>query len=203
MTDALAKIGVIQEVGETTLDLLEIGFPPAGYDCPVDDDGAPILKEDERYWSSLEEMQSQLESFGPVEVSDELFSASEPFLNLKATRTIDGDLFCNFHVSYDAAGGGVIVVEFRMNDSWHTVIDHSPEDITRLDVGRFVARAELSILANELESPTETLDYWIVDGSNYHDSRFSQSRWADIRNVSRQTVNDRVQSARKKLKERS
>lgn len=195
----MSKIDVFQEVGEITIRLLETRFPPAGYGCPEAENGAPILEEDERYWSALKEMESILKSFGPVEISDEFFSPAEPFLALKATKSIDDNHFCNFHVNYGADGDSVIVVEFRMNDGWHTIIDHHQDDLTPLNVGRFVARAELSVLANELESATETLDYWIVDASEYHDSKFSQSRWASIRNVSRQTVNDRVQSARNKL----
>ncbi|WP_424016235.1 hypothetical protein ACOZ4N_00260 (plasmid) [Halorientalis pallida] len=199
MTDVLEKVEVIQQAGEITLDLLEIGFPPAGYGCPEDENGTPILEEDERYWSAFKEIESRLETFGSVEFTDEFLTPDNPFLSLTARKSLGGGVFCQYNINYGADGVGTIVVEYRMNEGWHTAIDHHPSELHPVDVGRYVARAELSLLANELESPTETLDYWVVEGSDYHDSEFSQSRWAKVRNVSRQTVNDRVQSARGKL----
>lgn len=69
--------------------------------------------------------------------------------------------------------------------------------LDEIELGRAVAGAEQEIIAHATESATETIDYWQTELS----PNMSQSRWADTRNVGRQTVNDRVQSARDVLNE--
>ncbi|MFC6993180.1 hypothetical protein ACFQH3_19260 [Haladaptatus sp. GCM10025707] len=74
-------------------------------------------------------------------------------------------------------------------------ISQQATERTPLDIGRRITAIELAALANELGSPAETLDYWMT--TEQYTS--SQAIWAHVRNVSRQTVNDRVRAARKKI----
>lgn len=200
MGDITQKIDVVQDIGKATVDLLEIGFPPASYSCPVDEMGPDALKQDDRYGEALDKMVNRLSEFGEVEVDDEFFTESEPHLDLRATRYIDQEEFSILNIGYSADGTGVIVGEFLIDGGWYTAVDHHPAELDTLDVGRYIARAELALLAHELESPADTLDYWVTEGSDYHDSEYSQSSWAKIRNVSRQAVSDRVRSAEDKLR---
>lgn len=89
---------------------------------------------------------------------------------------------------YDAATG----------PSWHGLYDgrveRNPPDPIQL--GREIASAELAVLARATGSDADALDYWqtqVAPGA------FTQQRWADVRGVGRQTVNDRKRSAKEAL----
>jgi hypothetical protein len=131
-----------------------------------------------------------LESFGEVEVKTDYRDEPSPFVSLIARRTMDGDTFAQVHLDYAASGTCHLSIEYQIKEGWHTMLDHDFPELDSMEIGRLLARAELAILANELESGTEALDYWITEVSAHHsESRYSQSDWARVRNVSRQTVN--------------
>lgn len=198
MADTVKLLETVREAGDITLKILDIGFEAASYGCPENDEGVPLLEEDTRYWGNFSEMRGVLEDYGEVEVVDD-FLEEDQTMGLRATKTVDGEPFSHFNLSYGADGGNVIVVEFRMNGRWNTVIDHHSPELTPVQVGRYVARAELSILASQFGSSTETLDYWMIEASDYHDSEFTQSRWARTRDVSKQAVSKNVNSAKEVL----
>jgi hypothetical protein len=120
------------------------------------------------------------------------------------------DLYASMRVSTDHISLGVDVYS---GHDVHFVAEYaSGEDFTssggmlyegwgdgldEIELGRAVAGAEQEIIAHATESAAETIDYWQTELS----PNMSQSRWADTRNVGRQTVNDRVQSARDVLDE--
>lgn len=198
MVDTRRMVETAREAGNLAIEILEIGFEPASYNCPEDEEGDPLLDEDPRYWQNFTEMKETLQSFGEVEVEDQ-YLKQDHSMGLRATKEIDGEEFSHFYVGYGADGGNVIVVEFKMDGGWYTVIDHHSPDLSPVQVGRYVARAELTILANRLGSSTETLDYWMVEASDYHDSKTTQSLWAKHRGVSKQAVSDNVNSAKRTL----
>lgn len=65
-----------------------------------------------------------------------------------------------------------------------------------IDLGREVASAELAWLAHESGSAAAALDHWQTERS---EGWYSQSQWAAVRGVGRQTVHDRVQDAQAAL----
>jgi len=85
-------------------------------------------------------------------------------------------------------------------NSWGMLYEGFPDtdDFHQITLGREVARAELAIIINTTTSAAETLDYWQTEFDHFG---WNQKRWADIRGVSRQTVNDRVRGATKSLEE--
>ena len=198
MGDTRPKLKILRQAGRVGAELLEIDRPPVAYNCPSDDNGLRF-EEDEGYWDAFSKMKQKLEQFYEVEVKTDYRDEPTPFLGLIATQNVAGDEFLHINVDYDAIGGSRLVIEYRIDGGWHTMTDHEFEEIDSVEIGRLVARAELAILANELESSTEALDYWITEESAYSKAKYSQSRWAKARKVSRQTVNQRVQSVKERL----
>lgn len=70
------------------------------------------------------------------------------------------------------------------------------DDIDPIAIGRKITNVELSYLAAEIGSCAATLDYWQTHPDM---GWYSQSEWADLRGVNRQTVNDRVRNAKEQL----
>ncbi len=195
MANSQAKIQAVQDAAEIAFELLQVDTPPISFYCETYDDGSPILKQDERYWSTWKQIMEIVEPYGLFSVSNWEEDSESPSKQADATRKIDGEDFAHLHAGYGADGTLVITMEFRLNDGWGTYISERATEISPLDLGRRVAAIELAILANELESPTETLDYWMTTEQYTQ----SQSTWAGVRNASKQTVSDRVRSARDKL----
>jgi hypothetical protein len=94
-----------------------------------------------------------------------------------------------FTAEYYIEGSDTWVMLYEDDASWE-------EFETRLI--RNVVRTELAIIANATQSAAETIDYWMT---NSGDESWSQSSWAEAREVGRQTVNDRVRSAVDKVKD--
>lgn len=195
MGHAKEKVEAVRDAGELALKLLEIDTPPVSFYCETTEGGSPILKQDERYWPAWQQIKDIVEPYGLFSVSNWEEDTESPVKQADATRKIDGEEWAQVHAGYGADGTLVITLEFYVDEGWGTYISERASELTPLDVGRRVAAIELAILANELESPTETLDYWMTTEQYTR----SQSRWADIRSASRQTVSDRIRSAREKL----
>lgn len=110
--------------------------------------------------------------------------AETEYTSLSVTVYASGDL--GILAEYEPADGGAydVLFEGRL----------SIDSVSGVDLGRQVSAFELAVLANETGSCADTLDYWMTA---MHGLR--QREWADIRGVGRQTVNDRVRSARTAL----
>jgi len=196
MTDVEGRLAVVREAGQVGLDLLECETPPLSWTTPERDDGMPIFEEDDRYWNAWDQILDILEDFtskGVVDVQE--WDDTVPFMSADAYRGVDGEQFATVGVNYGADGSYLINIQFHIEDGWRASINDHRENLTALDIGRQIGAAELAVLANELQSPAETLDYWMTD-TLYAGS---QSAWAADRQASRQTVSDRVRSAREKL----
>lgn len=195
MTDATERLEIVREAGQIGLDLLACDTPPVSRYTPEDDDGVPLFEEDDRYWAAWTRIKELLNDFAEDEVEIERWPENQvPFLSANADRYIDGTRFATVGVNYGADGVNVINIEFKIDEGWATYINDYQDDLTALDIGRQIGAVELAVLAYELQSPTETLDYWMTENL-YR----KQSSWAKVRQASRQTVNDRVRSARSKL----
>jgi hypothetical protein len=199
MADIQAKLQALRQAGRIGAELLEVDRQPVSYDCPIDDTGLQF-EEDDRYWSSFEALKQTMDSFGDIEVNTDFRDEPTPFMGLIARNEIQGERFAQIHVDYDAKGGARLVIEYQIDGGWHTMTDHEFEELDSVEIGRLVARAELAILVNEIGSATETLDYWITEEAAYSSTaKYSQSRWSGARNVSRQSVNQNVQSVKERL----
>lgn len=198
MTDIQAKLKSLRQGGRIGAELLGVERRPVTYDCPRDDDGLQF-EEDERYWSSFKELKRTMESFGDIEVKTDYRDEPTPFMSLIARKDLEGEKFAQINVDYDAKGEARLVIEYQIDGGWHTLTDHEFRELDCVEIGRLVARAELAILVNEIGSATETLDYWITEESGYYSkAKYTQSRWSSARNVSRQSVNQNVQSVKER-----
>lgn len=198
MIDSVDKINILQDAGDIATQLLHTGFPTPSPDCPSDEEGHPILEGDDRYWNYIDQIEVCLSRFGEVERHENMRGINAG-ATLAASRNVGDGWTCSLRAMPGLHGNGAITLEYMLNNSWQTAIDHSYSELTMVDIGRYIAKAELSILANELGSNAETLDYWMVEEADYRDPEWDQSRWAEVRGVSRQTVNQRVRDARQKL----
>jgi len=105
--------------------------------------------------------------------------------------------FINFSVDVYAGGDVSYIAEYAIDEAsetWGMLYEgfRDLESYNQITVGREVARAELAIIVNTTKSAADTLDYWQTE---LEPIGWNQKGWADIRGVSRQTVNDRVRSA--------
>lgn len=203
MTDTGERLEAVRAAGQCGLDLLEYETPPVSRYTPDADDGKPVLEEDDRYWSSWTAIRDRIDDFASrsfheadVEVSEER-DEDIPTMSAVGYHYIDEEPFASVGVIYWADGDVLLNIGFRIEGGWNASINARRDNLTALDVGRKIGAAELAVLANELQSPAETLDYWMTD-TLYAGS---QSAWAADRQASRQTVSDRVRSAREKLGE--
>lgn len=112
------------------------------------------------------------------------------------TMTVRNE-FINFSIDVYAGGDLSYITEYAIDlDSnlWGMLYEGfvDLDGLDQIQLGREVARAELAIIINTTKSAAETVDYW---QTKLDPTRWNQKNWADIRGVSRQTVNDRVRSA--------
>ena len=198
MTDIEGRIDVVQEAGQLAIDLLNCQTPSISYYVTEANDGKPVFEDDTRFWDAWKNIRKSISSFadGDIEVQ-EWREEAVPFISAYGTRYVSGEEFAHADVNYNADGVLVITLEFRIDEGWSTYISQRAHDLSVLDIGRQIGAIELAVLANELESPTETLDYWMTDVLY----TFRQATWADVRQVSAQTVSDRVRAAQEKIGE--
>lgn len=194
MTEVEEKIGVVREAGEIGLELVQCDTPPVSRYAPEDDDGVPIFQEDDRFWNAWDQVRNSVTKFDDNAEAEEYRDEPVPYFAIHAYREVSGEEFATVGFVYGADGGCVINIEFKIEDGWRSINDYQ-ENLTALDVGREIGAVEIAVLANELQSPTETLDYWMTQ------TLYSthQSSWATDRKASPQTVSDRVRSAKEKL----
>lgn len=201
----------VREIGEIVLTMMEIGSTPASFDCPKGDDGRPLLEEDEGYWQNLEEFESVLQDYGDPEITDSgLGTKEDPFASgriIEVERVFSEDFVWRLEILYYAYGevnisASVIVdsVEKVVLEPYLNPGEEGAYELTPVDVGRMVARAELVLLADQLGSSAEILDYWMIEELS-PGLRLTQEKWGATRGVSRQAVNENVNAARAKLEE--
>ena len=201
----------VREIGEIALAMMEIGTTPASFDCPLDDDGLPILEDDDGYWQNLKEFENILQDYGDPEITDsEYGSEVDPFASgrvITVDRVCDDNLVWRIEVLYYAYGGVAITAPVIVNDDEKVVLEpyldpaeEGAYELTQVDIGRMVARAELVILAQHLGSCAEILDYWMTNELSPA-LRINQKEWGSLRGVSRQAVNENVNAAKAKLRE--
>lgn len=104
--------------------------------------------------------------------------------------------FINFGITVYTSGEVYYAAEYVIDiesNTWGMLYEGSGYGgINKIELGRKVARAELAIIANTTASAAETIDYWQTE---LDADTWSQKRWADVRGVNRQSVNDRVRGA--------
>lgn len=201
----------VREIGDLVLTLMEIGTTPASLDCPRDDDGQMLLEEDEAYWQNLVEIKDVFEEYGFPEVSDpDVGGTDDPFSSARVIaveRVLSDDLAWRMEVLYYAYGEVNISASVIVDDVEKVVLtpylnpgEEGAYELSPVDIGRMVARAELVLLADLLGSSAEILDYWMIEELS-PGLRLTQEEWGTIRGVSRQAVNENVNAARTKLEE--
>ena len=198
MTYTGEKIDVAQEAGQLGIDLLNCDTPPVSYYVAEADDGKPVFEDDTRFWGAWTDIRNRVASFTDENIKVEEWREEDvPFISASGTRYVSGEEFAHAHADYSTDGVLVITLEFQIEEGWSTYISQRAHELSALDIGQQIGAIELAVLANELESPTETLDYWMTDVLY----TFRQATWADVRQVSAQTVSDRVRAAEEKLGE--
>lgn len=154
------------------------------------------LEEDEDWWEAWCEIHRIVEeTLGSAKVSESNIRPEIPREQQYDKITAKTD-WTALSVKVYADGGVKMLAEYDRGDSrsWDVLYEGwtSNEIPNLFDLGREVASAELAALASETESCADTLDYW---QTTIAPNSFKQHRWARIRGVGRQTVNDRVRSA--------
>lgn len=194
MADIATKIEAVRDAGEIAIRLLQLDRTPVSFYCETTDSSSPVLESDDRFMDTWQQITDIVSNYGDIETDTLEEGGEKPAKSVQSHRMIGNEDFGIVDVVYVADGGMTITLEFKAGDGWGTYISEHAVDLTVLDVGRRIAAIEIAVLANELESPAETLDYWMTT-----EQYSRQSTWADVRQASRQTVSDRVRLAKEKL----
>jgi hypothetical protein len=108
----------------------------------------------------------------------------------------------NIHLKINLYNGERLwfIAEYHLEgaDKWVMLYEEdAPWEKFERTLMRNVIQTELAIIANTTQSAAEAIDYWMTEHDDY--MSWSQSQWAEVRGVGRQTVNDRVRSAVDKI----
>lgn len=204
MVHADRRLAAVRDAGEALIEALNIGFRPAKEENAHDEQK---LEKDPRYGPCLEALRSVMNEFASVEVQ-EASSARE----LIAERRFKNELLCSLSVLYRSEGTGQVLVSVETANGVIYPIEGEDFELSPLQVGRYVAQAELAILVAELGSCAEALDYWIDKEQNLTYNRKkggymyeSDSRsplapaWHTTRGVTKQAVSKNANSASNSL----
>ncbi|MWV38836.1 hypothetical protein [Natrialba sp. INN-245] len=203
------QLEAVHKMGGIALELLEIGATPATFDCPLDEDGRLLLEEEEGYWQNLTEMKTLLEGYGEPKVTDPELDVEDSLFEtaraIEVERAIDEDVAWKIEIIYYAYGLASISGRILVDDGEKNVFNsylNPPEEgayeLTPVDIGRLVAKAELQLLAEQLGSSAATLDYWMVEELP-PSLQLTQTEWGEVRGVSRQAVNENVNEAKQQF----
>lgn len=205
------RLAAVRDAGEAVIEVLDIGFRPAKDNNAHEENG---LEEDPRYGPCLEALRSVMNEFASVEVND--YPEAPSTRDLIAERRFKNELLCTLRVLYRSEGTGQVLVEVETANGVIHPIQGEDFELSPLQVGRYVAQAELAILVAELGSCAEALDYWIKNEKNLTYDRKeggymyeSDSKsplalsWHTTRGVTKQAVSNNVNSASNSLHERS
>ena len=155
------------------------------------------------YWEAWTSIQETVRNYTTHhEVSYDLYS--EPYSGLYSSMTVE--LFSRDKkigvLSIEYAGNGDVVVMGEYihpgTEAWNVLYEgiFPIDDIDPITIGRKIASVELSYLAAEIGSCAAALDYW---QTHPEIGWYSQSEWANLRGVNRQTINDRLRDAKEQL----
>lgn len=189
---------------DVLLEIDEVDVPEFDVEAYVTDEGYVDFMEDEDWWGTILEISNILDNYGKSGTGEnKLIPGREK--HKQYDELIGSAGIVSIRVRVFANGSKRINVVFEIDGApYEDVVDNAGEigtDIVR-EVTEIIAAARLWLLANRLESPAETLDYWATNdlgGRSTLKPSLRQSSWAEIRGVSRQTVSDRVRAAREKL----
>lgn len=233
MVHADRRLAAVRDAGEAVIEVLDIGFRPAR---DTDARGEQELREDPRYGPCLEAVRSAVDEFDSVEMNHYRDGSSTRALSLgpigivlpdasddgpstsvlTAERRFKDESLCTLSVLYRSDGRGQVIVTVETANGTIYPIEGEDFELSPLQVGRYVAQAELAILVAELGSCAEALDYSIVEEQpltynrkegNYEFKSDSTSPlasdWHTTRGVTKQAVNKNAKSASNKLHERT
>lgn len=208
MVHADRRLAAVCDAGEAVIEVLDIGFRPVKEESAHDEQR---LEKDPRYGPCLEALRSVMSEFAAVEVN-EAPSARE----LIAERQFNDEVLCTLVVLYRGEGTGQVLVSVETANDVIYPIEGEDFELSPLQVGRYVAQAELAILVAELGSCAEALDYWISKEQNLAYNREKggymyesdsksplASAWHTTRGVTKQAVSKNANSASNTLHERS
>lgn len=211
MVHADRRLAAVRDAGRVVIEVLDIGFRPARDKSAHEENG---LEEDPRYGPCLEALRSVMDEFAAVEVNE--YPETPSARQLVAERRFKDELLCILSVLYRSEGTGQVLVGVETANGVIHPIHGEDFELSPLQVGRYVAQAELAILVAELGSSAETLDYWIKkeqnltydrgNGEYIYDSDSKSplaSSWHTARGITKQAVNNNANSASNKLHERS
>jgi hypothetical protein len=211
MVHADRRLAAVRDAGEVITEVLYIGFRPAKNKPEYDEQG---LEEDPRYGPCLEALRTAMSEFASVEVKE--FSEAPSARRLSAERWFNEELLCRLEVLYRSEGTGQVNLKVETENGYLEPIIKEDFELSLLQVGRYIAQAELAILVGELGSCAEALDYWIKKDQNLTYDRRNEtytrdpdskspfaSSWHNTRGVTKQAISNNASSASKSLQERS
>lgn len=200
-------IEAIQNLADAVIELTEFDVPELEFNGKLlyeDPEKIIEIEAHEEFYAAYTEFFDIVTSVGKEDGLDEELQLKKPnherHLEVTGTKYIDGERVVSLTAQMYGNGDINILAEYTIpGRGWETMYqgycsDNNQPD--KIDIGREVASAELSILSNELGSPAQVLDYW---QTNRSDRKLYQSSWADVRGKSNQTVSDNVRAARDEL----
>ncbi|WP_423995920.1 hypothetical protein [Halorubrum trapanicum] len=205
------RLAAVRDAGKVVIEVLDIGFRPAKEQTAHEEQE---LEEDPRYGPCLEALRSVMGEFDSVEVNE--YPEAPSARQLIAERRFNNELLCSLSILYRAEGTGQILVGVETANGTIHPVQGEDLEMSPLQVGRYVAQAELAILVAELGSCAEALDYWIKKDQNltydqdkgkymYESDSKSPlaSSWHTTRGVTKQAVSNNANSASNSLHKRS
>jgi hypothetical protein len=210
-TPAEHHIEAVRELGRVVIELSQIDLPELQEtdNMIVEETSGQTwieVEQDDVYWNAWCDVYEVVTGIGSEDSMDEDLSPDTPkhqrFQEVTATGSVDGERVTSLNVAVYADGDMRIHAEYlpHRGGSWKTLYEGrlSVTAPDLVDIGREIASAELTYLVHETSSDADALDYW---QTHRRDGWYSQSVWADIRGVGRQTVNDRKRSTEKAIEE--
>jgi hypothetical protein len=204
-SEALRKMGqIIIEVSQINTPKLTISDAELDEEATVTD--WVELAQDTDYWVAWTDIQETVREHTPHhEVSYDLYSESfytGLYSSISAELLSGEQRIGLLDIEYSGYGEAFIMGEYRhpYTETWDILYNGIPsiDNIDALTIGRRISSLELSYLAAETGSCAAALDFWQTHPET---GWYSQSEWADLRGVNRQTVNDRRRDAREQLKQ--
>ena len=215
LTDYDSYSGAIQDLGRIIIELSQLDTP--GYPLTEEIEeklttsSGIELDQNSEYWQSWIDIQNiakkytdnyaTLRNLTALPVSTlhlglrvDLPSSELPIALLRALYTFDGKLFIRASYRHPGTDSREIWLKGEREIFYEgTLPSDSPDPVA---IGRKVASVELAYLANKTRSCAATVDYW---QTSKQDGWYQQQQWADIRDVNRQTINDRIRDAEENI----
>lgn len=195
------RLAAVRDAGEAVIEVLDIGFREAKFN-----DAGGELEEDPRYGPCLEALRSALSEFDTVDISKYPEDPSVRYLN--AERRFNDELLCSIGIIYRSEGSGQILLQVETANGTEDLVNSEGYELSSLQIGRYVAQAELAILVADLGSCAKAIDYWMKKEQNLtYDPKTGEytgdpdvrsplaPTWHNIRGVTKQAVSNNALSA--------